>query len=234
MEHGDSREPAPSSAQLGQVLEILSHDLRAPARHVKSFGQMLAIHLGTEIDDETREFLRLIDTAADRLDAMLDSLTRLATVATAALEPASWPVSTLLQDTLTQLDFGPDDKATIDDVDPAATVIADRALLGAVLAELLANSRTFCEPLSVKVTARVEDDRCLVTVADLGPGFSAKDPSKAFDIFSQFHDSIHPGAGIGLTIARTILERHGSSIHISSHPETGTAVSFWLPVGMPE
>ncbi|MCP5034652.1 MAG: HAMP domain-containing histidine kinase [Actinomycetia bacterium] len=223
-------DPQASTDETQQVVYAISHDLRASARHIKSFVQLLEGHLGEQLDDEARDYINRIGTAADSLQAKLDALTRLSRVATGGVEPVPCSVREALNDALTVLGPSIRGARVIVGVDPMGMVIADPGQLVTVFVEVIGNALKFCsEPTQIRVTSEADGDRCIVRVVDSGPGFRTGDCNAAFELFRRFHKATIPGTGTGLAIVRRIGDRHRAGVTIDSSPDGGTTVQFTLP-----
>ena len=111
---------------------------------------------------------------------------------------------------------------------------ADAALLREALTQLLANALKFtrpCPQASISLTGRQELGQCVLTLADNGVGFNPAYQTRLFQPFSRLHGAkAFEGLGLGLAIARKIIERHGGQIQASGVPEGGCRVSVRLPL----
>lgn len=230
--HDATVDMAPFSAnQTQQILDALSHDLRGPVRQMKSFAQLLAMQTGSDADAETVEYVAHINAAADVALQKVDALTRLGAIVATELNPAPCQLADVVTQALERSGIAATQAGPSNAIRANVVVLANRNLLIQVFAELIENSLKFGEPdESLKIESRHESGRCLVTVADGGPGFEAKDPMSAFDLFRRFHGPEYSGTGLGLTVVRTILQRHGSTVGIATAP-SGTTLQFSLPVG---
>jgi two-component system sensor histidine kinase KdpD len=109
----------------------------------------------------------------------------------------------------------------------------DAVLLERVLCNLLENAARYA-PGPIAITARLQDDRVEVMVSDTGPGISAGDEERIFEIFERGHRTgATGGVGLGLAICRAIVAAHGGSIAAENRQGGGLAVRFTLPVGNP-
>lgn len=232
-------------------LHAVSHDLRAPLRHVLSFGPLVDELLGQAAPSpqelqEAREFLRTMDQSARRMGAMLDGLLALAR---AARTPLRWqPVALheLLQQSRDAVLARPQ-WVSLAGAAPARSVQwrlpqqcpavrADAGLLRQVLEELLDNALKFSQPAAQPcITIDVErhaDGGITLSVSDNGAGF---DPSRAgalFGIFQRMHrESEFPGLGLGLALVRSVTRRHGGDALIRATPGGGCSVSLHWPGG---
>lgn len=228
-----AKETEPGRAALNhvqQVIAAVAHDFRAPARQMKSFGQLLDAQVGDSLDREPREYLELIGAAADALLLKIDSLTRLSQVWSADFAPRPVVLGSAVSEALANVEtLGAKHLDGVSGTDLTSVVMADRDLLVSLLAELIVNAIKFgASPVSVEITATDRERRCAISVIDSGPGFDAKDPVAAFQLFKRFHDSNYPGTGTGLSMVQAILERHRSQATIESASARGTTVQFEL------
>jgi signal transduction histidine kinase len=213
-----------------EVLAIVSHDLRNPLNAV-----MLAARL---MKEETRsEELETIELSAQRMRRLIEDLldvTRLEGGKQLPLEPAPLEVQPLLQETYElfktqaatssialRYDAG-------DDVPP---VYADHHRVAQVLSNLIGNSMKFT-PADGRITMRAarKGDHVLFTVSDTGPGIPQKNLNDIFNPYWQAKRTARLGAGLGLPIAKGIVEAHGGRIWAESEPGRGTTFYFTLPV----
>jgi signal transduction histidine kinase len=109
-------------------------------------------------------------------------------------------------------------------------VLADRERLAQVLSNLLGNAVKFTGAGGVEVSARAVDGRAVVAIADTGPGIPPEHLAFVFDRFWQARSSRRAGAGLGLAIAKGIVEAHGGTIEVESRPGEGTEFRFTLPL----
>ncbi len=234
-----------------QWLHAVSHDLRAPLRHVLSFGPLVDELLGQSAPSpqelqEARDFLRTMDQSARRMGAMLDGLLVLAR---AARTPLQWqPVA--LQELLLQSReavLSRPQWAALRQAAPqrevqwrlpahCPAVRADAGLLRQVLEALLDNALKFtCAVEQPRIAIEVERDAdggIALSVTDNGAGF---DPSRAgalFGLFQRMHrESEFPGLGLGLALVRSVMRRHGGDASIRATPGAGCSVCLRWPGG---
>lgn len=239
------RELAALRAAQQEWVHAVSHDLRAPLRHVLSFGPLVEELLqsgplaGAELD-EARSFVQTMDQSARRMGAMFDGLLQLSR---AARQPLQWqPVElgTLLQRLTHELQRSPDMAGrSVQWQLPAShcVVRADAQLLQQALQAVLANAVKFTRPVSaarIAVEVRREaTGRVRVTVADNGVGFDAARAAGLFGIFQRMHrETEFEGIGAGLALVRQVCRRHGGDAGIQAQPGQGCRVSlYWQEAG---
>ncbi|WP_280190504.1 sensor histidine kinase [Delftia sp. PS-11] len=229
-------------------LHAVSHDLRAPLRHVLSFGPLVDELLGQAAPSpqelqEAREFLRTMDQSARRMGVMLDGLLALARAARTPLQWQPVALGELLQQAREAVLARPQWAALEREVQwrmpPQLPVVrADASLLRQVLAELMDNSLKFTRNTAQpSIAIEVEhgaDGGIELSISDNGAGF---DPSRAgtlFGIFQRMHrESEFPGLGLGLALVRSVTRRHGGDVSIHGMPGAGCSVRLRWPGAAP-
>ncbi len=221
-----------------EFLSTVSHELRTPLTSIRSFTEIL-LRYGVDEPDKRRRFLGIIQQEADRLTRMINDLLDLSKIEAGRLELRLEPVdlAAALRSVLdvTQPLF--QDKGVVADVrmeEGMPPVEADTDRLQQVLANLLSNAVKFSPPGgTVRIHARSRGAFAVVSVADEGPGIPPDRLEEVFDRYSQIRapQKHHPlGTGLGLTIARELVERMGGRIWVESRPGRGATFSFTLPL----
>lgn len=213
-----------------EVLAIVSHDLRNPLNAV-----MLAVQL---MKEETRsEELETIELSAQRMRRLIEDLldvTRLEGGKQLPIEPTPLEVRPLLAETyeLFKTQAASSSIALRCDVDDdVPPVYADHHRVAQVLSNLIGNSMKFTPPDGrIVVRAKRSDGEVLFTVSDTGPGIPHKNLKDIFNPYWQAKRTARLGAGLGLPIAKGIVEAHGGQIWAESEPGRGTTFYFTLPV----
>ncbi len=214
-----------------QIVNAVSHDLKNPTRQIKSFLQILQSHSGSDIDEKGKHYLDLVLQAADTMQVKLDALTLLSRASTADLQIEPCDASAVVDDAVSRLTRQIADAKAVVGLDVTGKVSADHNHLVSVFMELIGNSLKFCEqPATITVRGEVVNSECVFSLSDSGPGFGARDFTAPFDLFRRFHLDDYEGTGTGLTVVRTLLDRHESYPTIESSPDAGTTVRFALPL----
>ena len=222
-----------------EVLAIVSHDLRNPLNAVTLGASMLQIS-GTLSDDD-REQIDTISISAKRMARLIEDLldvTRLEGGKRLPIEPDAVEVHDLLHEA-EEIFRAQASVASVTMEYRAApglpAVRADRHRVMQVVSNLIGNSLKFTPPggrITVDVRCDKDEDQVLFTVADTGPGIAKENLSDIFSPYWQAKRAERLGAGLGLPIAKGIVEAHGGRIWVESEPERGTTFSFTLPVAV--
>ena len=210
----------------------VSHDLRAPVRHVDGFVRLLEKELAPP-SAKAAHYLATISAAARRMGALIDDLLTLSRTGRQSLELRRVDLGAMVRELIREL--GPEAgrrgvQWTIDELPP---VMADASLLRIVLHNLLSNALKYsrAQPVArIAVEARVvEPGTVEVTVRDNGVGFDARFKDKLFGVFQRLHrEEEFEGTGIGLATARRIVHRHGHRIWAVGELGKGAAFTFTI------
>jgi PAS domain S-box-containing protein len=216
---------------LEQFVAVVSEDLGEPLESIAGSVRELQA-LGQRLEDGARQLVDGIGAETDGMRARVEDLLRYSRVAQDELQRTSVDCAAVVERALAQLaEQGRSADASID-VGPLPTVDADEELLSLVFTNLLDNALRYADPeLGARVAVHAEADGglWLFRVSDEGIGLDYGDVERVFELFERVHPDAYPGSGIGLTICRRIVERHGGRIWAEPQPEGGTSFVFTLP-----
>jgi len=217
-----------------EVLAIVSHDLRSPLNAVMLAASLL--QTSDRIAREDREELEIIDISAKRMQRLIEDLldvTRLEGGKRLPIERAPVDVRKLFEETYEMFKSqAATSEITLQfDADDVTPVYADGHRIMQVLSNLIGNAMKFT-PRGGMITFRAESrgSNVMITVADSGPGIPRENLGDIFNPYWQAKRTARLGAGLGLPIAKGIVESHGGQIWVQSEPGKGTKFSFTLPV----
>lgn len=220
-------------------LSVMSHELRTPLNAVIGFSDIIEEEkLGPVGQPDYKEFAHHINAQGVRLLSMVEDILLLTDADTGKLsaQDETYAVEAIFRQAVHRLpSFTPDtDKRaiTVDNMVGDLKIRCDASLLSRAIAHLVENAIKFTVG-PVELQAMVDADECLVlTVTDYGPGFDQGDVQKLMTPFSQADASrsrSHEGAGLGLHVARQIIELHEGALTIETSREAGTTVTMMFP-----
>jgi light-regulated signal transduction histidine kinase (bacteriophytochrome) len=217
---------------LGQFAYAASHDLREPLRMIASFTQLLEKKYGDKFDGESRAWLSEIVRGAQRARSLVDSLLTYARIdEVRPVEPVDF--NDLLKDVLSNLTVAISESRAKITSDRLPLVRGRRTDLSRLLQNLLENALKFRAPdraPAIHVTAKAQGIEWVFSVRDNGIGIDPQYFPKLFKVFQRLHlPSEYRGEGIGLAMARKIVEGHGGRIWVESREGEGATFFFTLP-----
>jgi light-regulated signal transduction histidine kinase (bacteriophytochrome) len=230
-------ELARSNADLEQFAYVASHDLQEPLRKVASFCQLLEQRYGDQLDDRAHQYIAFAVDGARRMELLINDLLTFSRVGRTSEGFSSVDLAAIVTKAWHGLETqvaqcGGELRLEIDE--GTQHVLGAPSLLQMLLANLLGNAlkyRSTDRPPVVQVTTKPEGSLLRVDVADNGIGIPAEYAEKVFVIFQRLHGrDEYEGTGIGLALAKKVVEYHGGTIAILASPLGGALVSFTLPL----
>jgi signal transduction histidine kinase len=210
----------------------VSHDLRAPIRHIAGFAELLSNHAGARLDAKSQKYLTTIIDSAQNAGLLIDELLEFSRIGRAALHTRDVDVGEIVRDSWNNLVMERRGRDIRFEVGVLPAVHADPTLLGVVITNLISNAVKYTAPRSqavVEITAKRDGDAVMIDVCDNGVGFDAKYADKLFGVFQRLHGDEFPGTGIGLATVKRIVERHGGRIWADGKLDAGATFHFTLP-----
>ncbi|MFC5436900.1 ATP-binding protein [Rhodanobacter umsongensis] len=212
----------------------VSHDLRAPLRHIAGFARKLEQHLGERVDDRAGHYIEVIASSAQRMAQLIDDLLVFSRLGRGALRLQGVDMQSLVEEARALVDSGVEGRRIVWTIAPLPMVIGDENMLRTVWQNLLSNAVKYtgqCEVARIEVSMRQgRQGDYEFTVADNGAGFDMQFADKLFGVFQRLHRaSEFPGNGIGLANVRRIVARHGGRVWAEAEPGKGARFHFSLP-----
>lgn len=212
----------------------VSHDLRAPLRHILGFVDLLKRDAGPSLSETGLGHLTTISQAAQRMGTLIDDLLSFARVGRAELQRTGVNLDELARETREEFQAAAGGRQITWEIHPLPVVRADRALLKMVLVNLLSNAVKFT---GARAEAKIEigcagDDKAetVIFVRDNGAGFDPKYLPKLFGVFQRLHGQAEfEGTGIGLANVQRIIHRHGGRVWATGVVDSGATFFFSLP-----
>jgi signal transduction histidine kinase len=210
----------------------VSHDLRAPLRHIDGFSLALLDDYAGKLDTTGNEYLDRIRKSSKRMLEMIDALLELSRTGRGKIGKETLDLTAMAQQVGAELAGSEPGRKVKFQVAEGLAVSGDVRLMRVVLQQLLGNAWKFTGPVQepvVEVISADLDGKGGVAVRDNGVGFDMTYADKLFSPFQRLHTQQEfPGIGAGLAIARRAIHRHGGKIKIESELGKGTTVTFTL------
>jgi PAS domain S-box-containing protein len=222
---------ARSNAELEQFAYVASHDLQEPLRMVTSFVQLLARRYQGRLDPEADEYISFAVDGASRMQTLINDLLAYSRLGTRGYSFELTDCETAFRRAIENLSLAIEDSRAHLTHDPLPTVTADGAQLVLLLQNLIGNAIKFRgeEQPRIHVSALRQGNEWVFSVQDNGIGFDPEFSDRIFLIFQRLHARTeYGGTGIGLAIAKKIVERHGGRIWVES--ETGQGATFYFTI----
>jgi signal transduction histidine kinase len=226
-------ELARSNKELEQFAYIASHDLQEPLRMVASYTELLGERYRGKLDDKADKYIGYAVDGAHRMQRLINDLLAYARVGSKAkpLEPTDSAAVLALVIASLQKVIESNQAEIVHENLPV--VLADDVQLGQVLQNLIANAIKFRHPdhpPRIRLRVEVVEGMARFSVADNGIGMEKENTGRIFQMFQRLHTrEEYEGTGIGLAVAKKVVERHGGRIWFDSVPGEGTTFYFTLP-----
>lgn len=212
----------------------VSHDLRAPFRHVHGFAELLQLEKGEQLDEEGRHYLVRILSAARHAGQLVDTILAFSRMNLSSLNTEDVDLLRVATSEAAKLDALYPSREITWQIDPLPTLPGDSKLLQVALQHLLDNAVKYTARRAdgcIRVRSEKSDKAWIISVEDNGVGFDMTYAEKLFGIFQRLHSSEdYPGLGIGLASVKRIIERHGGRVWAKGEIDHGATFYFSLPI----
>jgi light-regulated signal transduction histidine kinase (bacteriophytochrome) len=216
----------------------VSHDLRAPLRHVTGFAELLERHAGPALDEKGRRYVATIREAVARMARLIDDLLAFSRLSRQEMRVSPVPLNEEVQAVLGTMAQEIQERSVVVEVAKLPAVLGDASLLRVVFTNLIGNALKYTKPRSEPridiggLPGEIEREVVLF-VRDNGVGFDMKYADKLFGVFQRLHGAEYEGTGIGLATVQRIVHRHGGRIWAESEVDRGATFYVALPAAPP-
>jgi signal transduction histidine kinase len=221
-----------SNAELEQFANVASHDLQEPLRMVSMFAQLLADRYKGRLDGDADAFLGFLVEGAHRMRALIDGLLTFSRVQSAARELCPTDTEEILRRALADLTVTLEQSKAEVTHEPLPVVMADSSQMEQLFQNIVGNAIKFAgdSPPRIHICADRIGAQWIFSVRDNGIGIDPRYHDRIFGIFQRLHArDAYPGTGIGLSICKRIVERHGGRIWVESAEGQGATFYFSVP-----
>lgn len=227
----ESKEKAETSDKLKSAfLANMSHEIRTPLNAIVGFSRIIS---ESDNAEERREYYEIVDANNERLLQLINEILDLSKIESGIVEFTYGPVRlhTLCKEIHDAHVFRCPQGVELrfDSPDEALSIHSDKNRIFQVFSNLIGNAFKFTTEGSVSYGYKQEGERVVFYVKDTGLGIEPEKQGRVFQRFAKLNNFAQ-GTGLGLSICKTIIERLGGEIAVSSEVGTGTTFTFWLPL----
>lgn len=229
-----SRDLEATNKELEAFAYSISHDLRAPLRHIAGYTELLRKQVSPVVDEKSNRYLTTILESAKRMGDLIDDLLALSRIGRAETQKTLVDLEHLLREVLTEVRPDFEGRQITWKISGLPSVEGDRSMLRMALENLLSNAIKFTR---TRPQAEIEigcadgkKNEVVVFVKDNGVGFDMKYVNKLFRVFQRLHHAdAFEGTGIGLATVQRIIHRHGGSVWAEGAVDKGATFYFSIP-----
>lgn len=212
----------------------VSHDLRAPLRHIDGFVELLGKQIDSALDEQSRHYLDMIFDSSKKMERLIEDLLTFSRMGRHSLSLQQVDLNLLVHDVIRELEVEEEGRKTRWSVAGLPKVWGDRAMLRIVLVNLISNALKFSRPrqqAEIEIGSKAgENAETVIFVRDNGVGFDMEYADKLFGVFKRLHRvEDFEGTGIGLANVHRIITRHGGHAWGESPTNQGAVFYFSLP-----
>jgi PAS domain S-box-containing protein len=213
----------------------VSHDLRAPLRHISGFSQLLVEEFGSNLDPTAQKYVNRIQAGTQQMGVLVDELLNLARLGRHALRLQPTRLNSIVAEMLAILQPQSEGRQVEWVIADLPAVACDPVLVKQIFQNLLSNALKFTRPRAqavIEVSCREEGGQPVFMVRDNGIGFNMKYVDKLFGVFQRLHRAEDfEGTGIGLATVQRIVHKHGGQVWAEGELDKGAAFYFTLGLG---
>lgn len=229
-----TRELQQSNQELQQFAYVASHDLQEPLRTITSFTQLLASRYKGKLDGDADEFIGYIVTSSRRMTDLINGLLALVRLRKAGQPTAPVSFEKLLDEAVIALQAAIRESQAEIENGPLPALVVDQVQFSQVLQNLISNAIKYRSEQAprIRIEAKRDSSNWVFSVSDNGRGFNPQFAERIFGLFQRLHTRDVEGTGMGLSIARRVVERHGGRMWAESKEGAGSTFYFSLPVSL--
>jgi PAS domain S-box-containing protein len=228
---------AAANQELEAFTYSVSHDLRAPLRHIGGFSKILIEDFGAGMDPEARQHLERIADGVRRMGLLVDELLNLARVGRHALHLQLTELNSVIEEVVSLLQPETQGRAVSWKIAQLPSAECDPILIKQVFQNLIANALKFTRTRAqalIEISCRQRDGQMVIAVRDNGVGFNMKFSDKLFGVFQRLHRAEDfEGTGIGLATVHRIVHKHGGRVWAEAEVDKGATFYFTLEIAAP-
>jgi len=221
-----------ANRELESFIYSVSHDLRAPLRHIYGFADLMMKNIADKLDEKDKRYLSRIHDGTEKMSRLIDDLLNLSRISKQEIQRRKLDVSTIVAAIVAELREASPGRTVEVDIKGGITAFADPGLIEVVLSNLLKNAWKFTaktEHSRIEFGTVEKDGKIIYYVRDNGAGFDQKYAGKMFWPFHRLHSEAEfEGTGIGLALVDRIIRLHGGKVWAEGAEGKGATIHFIL------
>lgn len=220
--------------ELESFTYTVSHDLRAPVRHINGFLEILESNIIDKLDEKNLRYFNLIKGSTKEMSDLIGDLLSFSRTAKTELNKTKINLDQIVQEVIQNIQQDPESKNVRWITNDLPEVYVDYPLIKVVLINLISNAVKFTSKVAnpvVTISSQKYDNKRVISIKDNGVGFDMNYYSKLFGVFQRLHTiEDFPGTGIGLATVKKIIKKHGGNVWAESKEGEGATFFFSLPL----
>ncbi|MDD4921082.1 MAG: PAS domain S-box protein [Bacteroidales bacterium] len=211
----------------------VSHDLRAPLRHISGFVDLLSKEANDQLTEKEQHYLNIINDSAKKMGILIDDLLSFSRTGRAEMTKTVFNMNQVLEEAKSQVNITPENRAIHWSIATLPDIFGDYNLLRQVWINLIDNAVKYTrtrEKSEIQINCQSQKEEYIFSIRDNGVGFDMQYAQKLFGVFQRLHSITEfEGTGIGLASVRRIIARHGGRIWAEAELDKGATFYFTLP-----
>lgn len=229
-----TRQLEAANEELKSFSYSVSHDLRAPLRHIDGFIELLHEQIAGSLDKQSQHYMENISNAAKRMGILIDDLLSFSRMGRQEMLKQTIDLGTLVHNIIKELESDTAGRDIQWSIAELPVVIGDRAMLRVMLVNLILNALKFtrrCKKAKIEIGCNTQKAETIFFVRDNGVGFDSNYIDQLFGVFRRLHSADEfEGSGVGLANVRRIIDRHGGRTWAEGQVNQGATFYFSLPL----
>ena len=220
-----------SNSELEQFAYVASHDLQEPLRMVSSYVQLIEKRYKDKLDEDAHDYINFAVDGARRMQSLINDLLEFSRVGTRGQSFKPMASTNALNTALHNLEIAISDSGATVTHGKLPLIVGDEGQVVQVFQNLVGNAIKFHgkEPPRIDIAAEKRVDEWVFSVNDNGIGIDQQFFDRIFIVFQRLHRDEYSGTGIGLSVVKKIVQRHGGHVWLESEPGKGSTFYFTIP-----